>query len=68
MSININGSSVSLPTDPRISLLDLLRDHLELAGTKKGCIRGRVEPARYWLTVNAFLPVLHWRYSIKVAR
>jgi xanthine dehydrogenase YagT iron-sulfur-binding subunit len=40
MSININGSSVDLPNDPRVSLLDLLRDHLDLAGTKKGCNQG----------------------------
>jgi xanthine dehydrogenase YagT iron-sulfur-binding subunit len=40
MSININGSSVGLPSDTRVSLLDLLRDHLDMAGTKKGCNQG----------------------------
>jgi len=40
MSININGLLVDLPGDPRVSLLDLLRDHLDLAGTKKGCNQG----------------------------
>ena len=40
MPININGSSFDLPNDPRISLLDLLRDRLNLAGTKKGCNQG----------------------------
>lgn len=40
MSININGLSVELPCDRRVSLLDLLRDHLDLAGTKKGCDQG----------------------------
>jgi xanthine dehydrogenase YagT iron-sulfur-binding subunit len=40
MSININGTSISLPSDPRVSLLDLLRDHLDLSGTKKGCNQG----------------------------
>jgi xanthine dehydrogenase YagT iron-sulfur-binding subunit len=40
MSININGQSVALPSDARVSLLDLLRDHLDLAGTKKGCNQG----------------------------
>jgi xanthine dehydrogenase YagT iron-sulfur-binding subunit len=38
--ININGSSAELPQDPRVSLLDLLRDHLALPGTKKGCNQG----------------------------
>jgi xanthine dehydrogenase YagT iron-sulfur-binding subunit len=40
MSITINGSSVALPLDPRVSLLDLVRDHLALPGTKKGCNQG----------------------------
>ncbi|WP_419731221.1 2Fe-2S iron-sulfur cluster-binding protein [Lichenicola sp.] len=29
-----------LPDDPRVSLLDFLREHLLLAGTKKGCNQG----------------------------
>ncbi len=40
MSISINGSPEALPTDPRVSLLDLLREHLHLSGTKKGCDQG----------------------------
>jgi len=40
MSININGASIELPSDTRVSLLDLVRDHLDLAGTKKGCNQG----------------------------
>ena len=40
MTININGSATPLPADPRVSLLDLLRDHLHLSGTKKGCNQG----------------------------
>ncbi len=40
MPIVVNGSSLPLPDDPRTSLLDLLRDRLHLAGTKKGCNQG----------------------------
>jgi xanthine dehydrogenase YagT iron-sulfur-binding subunit len=40
MAVNINGSSVELPTDPRVSLLDFLRERLLLGGTKKGCDQG----------------------------
>ena len=40
MSIRINGSETPAPGDPRVSLLDLLRDHLNLHGTKKGCNQG----------------------------
>jgi xanthine dehydrogenase YagT iron-sulfur-binding subunit len=39
-TISINGSDVHLPEDPRVSLLDLLRDHLQLSGVKKGCNQG----------------------------
>ncbi len=40
MTITINGSTASLPADPRVSLLDFLREDLRLAGTKKGCNQG----------------------------
>lgn len=40
MSIEINGRFVDLPGDARVSLLDLLREHLDLSGTKKGCNQG----------------------------
>ena len=40
MSIIVNGSVRSIPADARVSLLDLLRDHLNLPGTKKGCNQG----------------------------
>lgn len=39
-TLTINGAEVPLPTDPRVSLLDLLREHLHLTGTKKGCDQG----------------------------
>ena len=40
MPLTINGQSVAAPADPRVSLLDLLRDYLHLSGTKKGCNQG----------------------------
>ena len=40
MTISINGSAEELPDDPRVSLLDYLREHLGLPGTKKGCDQG----------------------------
>jgi xanthine dehydrogenase YagT iron-sulfur-binding subunit len=40
MAISVNGRSVPIPSDARVSLLDLLRDHLGLTGTKKGCNQG----------------------------
>ncbi|WP_327752760.1 2Fe-2S iron-sulfur cluster-binding protein [Sphingobium sp. SJ10-10] len=40
MAIIINGSDYAVPADPRVSLLDLLRDRLGLTGTKLGCNQG----------------------------
>jgi xanthine dehydrogenase YagT iron-sulfur-binding subunit len=41
VSLTINGSVHSLSLDPRTTLLDLLREHLDLTGTKKGCDQGQ---------------------------
>jgi xanthine dehydrogenase YagT iron-sulfur-binding subunit len=40
MEITINGHTHAFSVDPRTSLLDLLRDHLGLTGSKKGCNQG----------------------------
>ena len=40
MSVIVNGSAHELPDDPRVSLLDYLRERLGLPGTKKGCDQG----------------------------
>ncbi|TCO55099.1 (2Fe-2S)-binding protein [Actinocrispum wychmicini] len=37
----LNGKPVSLTVDPRVTLLDALRERLRLTGTKKGCDRGQ---------------------------
>ena len=42
ISLSVNGESLSMPLeDPRTTLLDLLREHIGLTGTKKGCDRGQ---------------------------
>src|SRR5215471_16699521 len=38
--LRINGSAWRLRLDSRVTLLDALRDRLELTGTKKGCDQG----------------------------
>jgi xanthine dehydrogenase YagT iron-sulfur-binding subunit len=40
VSLRINGTTHDLTVDTRVSLLDALRDHLHLTGTKKGCDQG----------------------------
>lgn len=40
-ALEINGESYTLEADPRTTLLDALRMHLGLTGTKKGCDHGQ---------------------------
>jgi xanthine dehydrogenase YagT iron-sulfur-binding subunit len=40
VSLNVNGQVHALRLDPRTTLLDALREHLNLTGTKKGCDQG----------------------------
>jgi xanthine dehydrogenase YagT iron-sulfur-binding subunit len=39
--LTVNGSKKSLDIAPWTTLLDVLRDHLDLTGTKKGCDHGQ---------------------------
>ena len=42
ISLTINGAARAIALDdPRVTLLDLLRERLDLTGTKKGCDRGQ---------------------------
>lgn len=39
-TMRINGTPIAPPDDPRVSLLDFLRETVGLRGTKKGCNQG----------------------------
>jgi xanthine dehydrogenase YagT iron-sulfur-binding subunit len=41
IALTVNGQVQHLDLDPRTSLLDALREHLHLTGTKKGCDHGQ---------------------------
>ena len=41
VSVTVNGKAYKLYLDSRTSLLDALREHLHLTGTKKGCDHGQ---------------------------
>src|SRR5215475_5871315 len=41
VSLTTNEAHHALMLDPRTTLLDLLREHLDLTGTKKGCDQGQ---------------------------
>ncbi|MDG5750621.1 2Fe-2S iron-sulfur cluster-binding protein [Qipengyuania sp. XHP0211] len=40
-TITVNETAYPIPDDPRVSLLDFLRQHIGLTGTKKGCDHGQ---------------------------
>jgi xanthine dehydrogenase YagT iron-sulfur-binding subunit len=41
VTLSVNGKKHDLRIDPRTSLLDCLREHLHLTGSKKGCDHGQ---------------------------
>ena len=41
VSLRVNGKQYDLQIDPRTTLLDCLREHLHLTGSKKGCDHGQ---------------------------
>jgi xanthine dehydrogenase YagT iron-sulfur-binding subunit len=41
VNLEINGRGHELALEPRVTLLDTLREHLGLTGTKKGCDQGQ---------------------------
>lgn len=40
LTLRINGQEHQVAVEPRVTLLDLLREYLGLTGTKKGCAHG----------------------------
>ena len=41
VTLRVNGEKYDLRIDPRTTLLDCLREHLHLTGSKKGCDHGQ---------------------------
>jgi len=41
LNLDINGGQYAVAVEARVTLLDALRDHLNLTGTKKGCDQGQ---------------------------
>jgi xanthine dehydrogenase YagT iron-sulfur-binding subunit len=41
VNLSINGKKYALDVDPRVTLLDALRERLQLTGSKKGCDHGQ---------------------------
>src|SRR2546426_5196410 len=58
ITLHINGQVSPLLLDPRTSLHDALREHLKLAGTKKGCDQGTCGACTVWIDRRRVLACL----------
>jgi xanthine dehydrogenase YagT iron-sulfur-binding subunit len=58
VTLTVNGESRPLRVEPRVSLLDALREHLGLTGSKKGCDQGTCGACTVWVDGRRVLACL----------
>ncbi|MFI1468978.1 (2Fe-2S)-binding protein [Streptomyces wuyuanensis] len=56
--LSINGTEHTLDIEPRVSLLDALRERLDLTGAKKGCDQGTCGACTVWVDGRRVLACL----------
>jgi xanthine dehydrogenase YagT iron-sulfur-binding subunit len=58
VELTVNGETRLVDLEPRVSLLDALREHLGLPGTKKGCDQGTCGACTVWIDGRRVLACL----------
>ena len=58
VTLRVNGAPYAVMLEPRTSLLDALREHLRLTGTKKGCDQGTCGACTVWIDGRRVLACL----------
>jgi xanthine dehydrogenase YagT iron-sulfur-binding subunit len=58
VTLSINGVEHAVEIEPRVSLLDALREHLDITGPKKGCDQGACGACTVWVDGRRVLACL----------